>query len=144
MPNPGDNAAPQKKKKACRTCLHRIQRCDFEEPCHNCEAQELTFLPSPEINFPQTFNFRERTSADAERMWNWQPTQTPAVFGGRDEGRLLDDQGGHNHSSPPDLTAQALSANPRMAANLPSQSVSTKAEGVDEPPTATTVSSFRI
>lgn len=27
-----------KKKKACRRCRHRKQRCDFEQPCQNCTA----------------------------------------------------------------------------------------------------------
>ena len=39
MPSPvDDNAGPRRKKKACRRCRHRKQRCDFEQPCHNCQA----------------------------------------------------------------------------------------------------------
>ncbi|EPE34298.1 Zn2/Cys6 DNA-binding protein [Glarea lozoyensis ATCC 20868] len=28
----------KKKKKACRRCRHRKQKCDFEQPCHNCRT----------------------------------------------------------------------------------------------------------
>lgn len=38
MPSPVDTGSIQKRKKACRRCRHRKQRCDFEQPCHNCEA----------------------------------------------------------------------------------------------------------
>ena len=107
--------------------------------------QTSTSLPSPGPSFPQTFDLQSGTSPDAERnsMWNWQPNQTPAVFGSRDEGPIFDGQGGQNHSSPPDLTAQALSATPRLAASLPAQSITTRSEAVDEIPTATAASFFR-
>jgi hypothetical protein len=39
MTTPIDEAtAPKGKKKACRRCRHRKQRCDFKQPCHNCQA----------------------------------------------------------------------------------------------------------
>lgn len=106
-------------------------------------AQASNSLPSPGINFLQNFDFQSGTSPDAERMWNWQPTQTPAVFGGRADGPVHDGHGGPNHSSPPDLTAQALSATPRMTAILPTQPVTVRPEVLDEIPTATAASFFR-
>lgn len=44
MPSPeattgaNTNSTRPKKKKACRRCRHRKQRCDFEQPCQNCLA----------------------------------------------------------------------------------------------------------
>jgi len=39
MPSPVDSTqTPQKRKKACQRCRHRKQRCDFQQPCDNCEA----------------------------------------------------------------------------------------------------------
>jgi hypothetical protein len=93
-------------------------------------------------NMPQNFDFQPGTSPDTENAWQWQPPQTPDVFGGRIDAPLLDGNRGQNHSSPPDLTVQELSATPRMAPNLPIQPVA-RPEGVDEIPTATAASFFR-
>ena len=82
-------------------------------------------------------------SPDAERMWNWQPTQIPAVFGEPADGPVHDRYGAQNHSSPPDLTAQTLSATPRMTASVPTHSIAPRPEVVDEIPTATAASFFR-
>ncbi|KUJ16886.1 uncharacterized protein LY89DRAFT_718614 [Mollisia scopiformis] len=59
MPSPSDinviPVGPRRKKKACRRCRHRKQRCDFQQPCHNCEAAGVECLPviqEPQQNYP--------------------------------------------------------------------------------------------
>lgn len=54
MPSPVD-ATPQKRKKACQRCRHRKQKCDFEQPCHNCEAAGVECTPvtrEPSQHYP--------------------------------------------------------------------------------------------
>jgi hypothetical protein len=98
--------------------------------------QASNSLPSPGVQFNQLFDFQPGASPDAERMWNWQPTQTPAVFGGGPSGPVHDGLGGQNHSSPLDLTAG-------LSASLPTQPAAARPEGMDEIPTATAASFFR-
>ncbi|KAH8597259.1 hypothetical protein B0O99DRAFT_89227 [Bisporella sp. PMI_857] len=56
MPSPIDSTqVQQKRKKACQRCRHRKQRCDFQQPCHNCQAagvECLAVIPEPYQSYP--------------------------------------------------------------------------------------------
>lgn len=103
----------------------------------------MTNAPGQSGNtIPQSYEFQSGTSPDAERSWQWQVPQTPDVFGRHLDAPLLDGDIGQSHSSPPDLTVQALSATPLIAPILPVQPVA-RHEGMDEIPTATAASFFQ-
>ena len=75
MPSPPDaTTASRKKKKACRRCRHRKQRCDFEQPCHNCLAAGVECAPVVQEvyqNYPPGYvTALERHAAVLERTLN--------------------------------------------------------------------------
>lgn len=107
------------------------------------DPQASTGLLSPEINFSQSFNFQPGTSPDTERMREWQPPQTPAVFERRTDGPVLEGHGGRNPLSPRGPTSQALATTSRMVASFPVQPAATRPEGMDKIPTTTAASFFR-
>ncbi|KAH7313010.1 hypothetical protein BKA65DRAFT_484202 [Rhexocercosporidium sp. MPI-PUGE-AT-0058] len=205
MPSPTDTISgiSRRKKKACRGCRHRKQRCNFEQPCHNCEAAGfLEFLPIiqdsmknyptgyvsalenhaamlertlnerfPDLAHDHLDNVRTQflrlpvaaiqnldtrpparldgpfgTSPDSETLWQWQPPQTPTRLSSQMDAPIqISNPSGHQ-ASPPDFATQASSSAPRLIQNMsfPFQGITARSEVVDDIPTATAASFFRI
>ncbi|PVH82740.1 hypothetical protein DL98DRAFT_570350 [Cadophora sp. DSE1049] len=205
MPSPtdtGPGAASRRKKKACRRCRHRKQRCDFEQPCHNCEAagvECMPVIPDSMQSYPagyvpalenhaaileQTLNERfpgtaldhldnvrtqylgtplpvmqdfegqqpsgfdglMGTSPESERMWQWQPPQTPTQLPSSMNAPMQIGSIGMHQASPPGFAPQATATAPRLIQNvsMTSHGVGPRSEGMDDIPTATAASFFRI
>lgn len=92
---------------------------------------------------PQAPDFQFGTSPVSEDLWQWNPPQTasqlPAMMGLPNQ---TDTRGVRN--SPPDYTTQGMSGGTVMASSLPSQGIIPRPDGVDDIPTATAASFFRI
>lgn len=79
------------------------------------------------------------TSPEAERIWQWPTPQTPTLLSGMMD-PLHHGIRANSHSSPPDFTGQAQG----LSRSLPNQIITARQGGMDEIPTATAASFFRI
>lgn len=86
------------------------------------------------------------TSPESERMWQWQPPQTPTQLPSMMNVPMEINNTGVHQASPPGFVAQASASAPRSfhIGSMPTQAVGSRSEGMDEVPTATAASFFRI
>lgn len=95
---------------------------------------------------PSRLDDQVGTSPESERLWQWQPPQTSAQLHSLMDAPIqLNNAWGHQ-ASPPDFAARVISSAPRLtqSMHLPFQGMSARSERVDDIPTATAASFFRI